>query len=118
MIGDIFDYLLGWVAGISAAILKPISAGTVRVIYLMAEAFSFNNDEIDLLLVDVVKDNQDKVIGWIKSEPGSWGFLAGQAVITVRGHAGRDLADNERRLVWSRMWWLLEVVKARIGGGP
>ena len=75
----------------------------------MAEAFSLNNDEIDLLLVDVVKDNQDKVIGWIKGEPGSWGFL---------GHAGRDLADNERRLVWSRMWWLLEVVKARIGGGP
>ena len=98
-------------------ILKSISVGAVRVIYLMAEAFPLNNDEIDRLLVDVVKDNQDKVIGWIKGEPGSWGFLAGQAVITVRGHAGRDLADTERRLVWSRMWWLLEEVRARIGGG-
>ena len=83
----------------------------------MAEAFSLNNDDIDRILVDVVNDNQDKVVAWIKGESGSWGFLAGQAVITVRGHAGRDLADIERRLVWSRMWSLLEGVKARIYGG-
>ena len=83
----------------------------------MAEDFSLNNDEIDRILVDVVNDNQDKVVAWIKGESGSWGFLAGQAVVTVRGHAGRDLADIERRLVWSRMWSLLEGVKARIYGG-
>ena len=83
----------------------------------MAEAFSLNNDDIDRILVDVVNDNQDKVVAWIKGESGSWGFLAGQAVVTVRGHAGRDLADIERRLVWSRMWSLLEGVKARINGG-
>ena len=84
---------------------------------LMAEAFSLNNDDIDRILVDVVNDNQDKVVAWIKGESGSWGFLAGQAVIAVRGDSGRDLADTERRLVWSRMWWLLEEVKARIGRG-
>ena len=83
----------------------------------MAEDFSLNNDEIDRILVDVVNDNQDRVVAWIKGESGSWGFLAGQAVVTVRGHAGRDLADIERRLVWSRMWSLLEGVKARIYGG-
>ena len=83
----------------------------------MAEDFSLNNDEIDRILVDVVNDNQDKVVAWIKGESGSWGFLAGQAVVTVRGHAGRDLADIERRLVWSQMWSLLEGVKARIYGG-
>ena len=83
----------------------------------MAEAFSLNNDDIDRILVDVVNDNQDKVVAWIKGESGSWGFLAGQAVVTVRVHAGRDLADIERRLVWSRMWSLLEGVKARIYGG-
>ena len=83
----------------------------------MAEAFSLNNDDIDRILVDVVNDNQDKVVAWIKGESGSWGFLAGQAVVTVRGHAGRDLVDVERRLVWSRMWSLLEGVKARIYGG-
>ncbi len=83
----------------------------------MAEDFSLNNDEIDRILVDVVNDNQDRVVAWIKGESGSWGFLAGQAVVTVRRHAGRDLADIERRLVWSRMWSLLEGVKARIYGG-
>ena len=82
----------------------------------MADAYFVNNDAIDPILADVVKENQDKVVGWIKGEPGSWGFLAGQAVITVRGQAGRDLADGERRLVWSRMWWCLEQVKVRLGG--
>jgi Asp-tRNA(Asn)/Glu-tRNA(Gln) amidotransferase B subunit len=82
----------------------------------MAEAFFVNNEAIDSLLADVVTDNQDKVVGWIKGEPGAWGFLAGQAVITVRKEAGRDLANAERGMVWSRMWWWLEEVKARVGG--
>ena len=46
----------------------------------MAEAFSVNNEAIDPILAEVVKSNQDKVVSWIKGEPGSWGFLAGQAV--------------------------------------
>ncbi len=79
----------------------------------MVDAFSVTNDIIDPMLADVVKGNQDKVVGWMKGEPGAWGFIAGQAVIAVRGQAGRDLADMERRLVWSRMWWWLEQVKAR-----
>ena len=82
----------------------------------MVDTFSVTNDAIDPILTDVVKDNQDKVLGWMNGESGSWGFLAGQAVTTVRFQAGRDLADMERRLVWSRMWWLLEQVKARTGG--
>ena len=80
----------------------------------MAEGFAVTNEAIDPILADVVKGNQDKVAGWMKGEPGAWGFLAGQAVATVRGHAGRRLADRERRLVWNRMWWWLEQVKARI----
>ena len=83
----------------------------------MTEAFSFNDKDLDQLLVNVVKDNQAKVIGWIKGEQGAWGFLAGQAVISVRGHVGRDLANDERRLVWSRMWSLLEQLKARMASG-
>ncbi|MCH7737791.1 MAG: hypothetical protein IH872_10385 [Chloroflexi bacterium] len=82
----------------------------------MAEAFSVTNDVIDPMLAEVVKGNQDKVVGWMKGEPGAWGFLAGQAVHTVRAHAGRSLADTERRLVWSRMWWWLEQVKAGVHG--
>ena len=82
----------------------------------MVEIFVVTNEVMDPLLADVVKGNQDKVVGWMKGEPGAWGFLAGQAVTTVRGQAARDLADMERRLVWSRMWWWLEQVKARIDG--
>ena len=82
----------------------------------MGDSFSVTNEAIDRLLADVVKGNQDKVVGWMKGEPGAWGFIAGQAVIAVRGQAGRDLADMERRLVWSRMWWWLEQVKAGIDG--
>lgn len=80
----------------------------------MAVVFSATNDVLDPILADVVKGNQDKVVGWLRDEPGSWGFLAGQAVSLVRGEAGRDLEDMERRLVWSRMWWWLEQVRARV----
>ena len=69
-----------------------------------------------LALSDADRAGRDKVVGWMKGEPGAWGFLAGQAVDTVRVHAGRSLADMERRLVWSRMWWWLEQVRTRIDG--
>ena len=50
----------------------------------MVEIFSVTDDVIDPILADVVKGNQDKVAGWMKGEPGAWGFIAGQAVVTVR----------------------------------
>ena len=82
----------------------------------MAEFFAVTNESIDPILAEVVMGNQDKVVGWMKGEPGAWGFLSGQAVSNVRGQAGRSLEDGERRLVWSRMWWWLEQVKARLDG--
>ena len=82
----------------------------------MVDTFSVTNGAIDPILADVLKGNRDKVVGWITGEPGSWGFLAGQAVTAVRLQSGRDLEEMERRLVWSRMWWCLEQVKARIDG--
>ena len=82
----------------------------------MAEIFAVTNEAIDPILAEVVKGNQDKVVGWMKGEPGAWGFLAGQAVTTIRAQADRGLADGERRLVWSRLWWWLEQVKARTYG--
>ena len=80
----------------------------------MVEAFAVSNEVIDPILAEVVKGNQDKVIGWMKGEPGAWGFLAGQAVAAVRSSAGRRLEDAERRFVWSRLWWWLEQVKAKV----
>ncbi len=82
----------------------------------MVEGFAVSNEVIDPILADVVNGNQDKVVGWMKGEPGAWGFLAGQAVATVRARADRKLEDAERRLVWSRLWWWLEQVKARTFG--
>ncbi len=82
----------------------------------MVEGFAVSNEVIDPILAEVVNGNQDKVVGWMKGEPGAWGFLAGQAVATVRARADRKLEDAERRLVWSRLWWWLEQVKARTFG--
>tara|TARA_B100001750_G_scaffold220165_1_gene207660 strand:- start:396 stop:677 length:282 start_codon:yes stop_codon:yes gene_type:complete len=76
--------------------------------------FSVTNEVLDPILTDVVKGNRDKVVGWLRNEHGSWGFLAGQAVSSVRKQAGRDLNDMERRLVWSRMWWWLEQVRSSV----
>ncbi|PKB59614.1 MAG: hypothetical protein BZY83_00965 [SAR202 cluster bacterium Casp-Chloro-G2] len=81
----------------------------------MAENFSVTNEIVDPILANVITVNQDKVVGWIYGEPGAWGFLSGQAVANVRDRADRRLTDQERRLVWSRMWWWLEQVKARMG---
>ncbi|MBC8279578.1 MAG: hypothetical protein H8E48_02225 [Chloroflexi bacterium] len=84
----------------------------------MAVVFSATNEVLDPILADVVRGNQDKVVAWLKNEPGAWGFLAGQAVTAVRDCAGRDLESKERRLVWSRMWWWLVEVRAGIEGQP
>ena len=76
--------------------------------------FSVTNEVLDPILTDVVKGNRDKVVGWLRNEHGSWGFLAGQAVSSVRKQAGRDINDMERRLVWSRMWLWLEQVRSSV----
>ena len=70
-------------------------------------------EALDPLLSGIIQDNGGKVVGWMAGEPGCWGFLAGKAVTACRGQVGRRLADQERRLVWSRLWWWLEQVKAR-----
>ena len=66
---------------------------------------------LDSLLIEIVRQHQDKVVGWMRREPGCWGFLAGRAVVSCRQTIGRPLADGERRLVWHRLWWLLERIK-------
>ena len=62
-------------------------------------------------LENVVRENREKVVGWIKGQPGCWGFLAGKAVAACRSKAGRSLSEGERRAVWSRVWALLEQIK-------
>lgn len=70
--------------------------------------------ELDPVLKQVLGDHRDKTLAWIRNEPGSWGFLAGQGVTATRRHLGRQLTDPERRMVWSRLWWWLEQLKLRL----
>lgn len=79
----------------------------------MAGHDAFDLESFDPVLAGVIRDNQEKVVGWMRAQPGCWGHLAGKAVAACRQHAGRPLADLERRWVWHRLWQKLEQIKQR-----
>jgi hypothetical protein len=60
------------------------------------------------LLAEAVREtivgNPEMVRAWLLNEPGSWGFLAGRAVLAYRDKRGRKLTDMERRAVWDLLW--------------
>ena len=58
----------------------------------------------ELIIGRVVTDNRQTVSNWRIGKPGAWGFLAGQAVLSVRTHLDRQLTDIERRAVWQYLW--------------
>ena len=68
---------------------------------------------LDEMLGGIIRDNQEKVVGWMREEPGCWGHLAGKGVAACRKELGRPLTDGERRLVWHRLWWWLEQIKSQ-----
>ena len=70
-------------------------------------------ESLDPVLAGIIRDNRDKVVGWMAGEPGCWGYLAGKAVTACRAQIGRPLVDQERRLVWHRLWSCLEQVKGQ-----
>lgn len=63
---------------------------------------------LDKVLEEVADAHPDRVEGWLRNEPGHWGFFAGQAVLAVRELVGRRLEEPERRFVWHRMWVVLQ----------
>ena len=63
---------------------------------------------LDQLLETLADSHPDRVDGWLRGEPGQWGFFAGQAVLAVRNLINRRLEEPERRYVWHRMWLVLE----------
>ena len=77
----------------------------------MLEDDTLTLEKLAPILGGVVLDNREKVQGWIRDESGCWGYLAGKAVTATRDRLGRTLNDEERRLVWHRLWWVLENVK-------
>ena len=82
----------------------------------LPEADALNVDHLDPVLAGVIRDHRDKVVGWISDEPGCWGFLAGKAVAGCREQVGRSLSEQERQMVWSRLWWILENIKRGVAG--
>ncbi len=68
-------------------------------------------EQLTPILGEVVRNTREKVLGWMRDESGCWGYLAGKAVMASRDRLGRPLNDEERRLVWHRLWWVLENVK-------
>ena len=63
---------------------------------------------LDQLLEAVADAHPERVDGWLRDEPGQWGFFAGQAVLAVRNLIDRSLEEPERRYVWHRMWLVLQ----------
>ena len=65
---------------------------------------SLNGLDLDAILGPVFEDHATTVAAWLRDEPGSWGALAGQAILAVRRALGRSLSEAERRIVWQAMW--------------
>ncbi len=82
----------------------------------MADDTNAPDDGLDRVLACVADAHPDRLTGWIRDEPGHWGFFAGQAVLAVRELIGRRLEEPERRFVWRRMWQVLQERKRRSQG--
>ncbi len=63
-----------------------------------------------------IAGNSIVVNQWLANEPGSWGFLAGKAVLACRHQVGRRLTDLERRMVWQELWYALTELRRAQGG--
>lgn len=62
-----------------------------------------------------IEEYPDVILKWKKNERGSWGFLAGRAVILCKQNLQRSLSDRERRDVWQLLWFSLndEIMNTR-----
>jgi hypothetical protein len=60
--------------------------------------------DLDGILAATIAEHDLLVAAWTRDEPGSWGALAGQAIIATRRALGRSLTDAERRIVWQALW--------------
>jgi hypothetical protein len=69
------------------------------------------------VILQTIEGNTAMVQKWIEGKPGSWGFLAGKAVIAYRKTWGRTLTDWERREVWHVLWTHLLALKQGSGTG-
>ena len=78
------------------------------------DQYALDMGSLDRVLVNVITSDKDKVISWIREEPGSWGYLAGKGVTAYRTELDRSLTEKERQIVWARLWSFLENLKAQL----
>ena len=57
-------------------------------------------DDLDPVLKQVLGDHSDKTLAWMRTEPGAWGYLAGQAVAATRRHLD-DASSLTQSAAWS-----------------
>ena len=65
------------------------------------------DDQLTETIEACIAANSKLVEGWAAGVPGSWGALAGKAVLMYRDRLGRRLSDSERRAIWSMLWYRL-----------
>jgi len=70
-----------------------------------------STDPLDEAVSATIRDHPEAVRRWLANEPGSWGFLAGKAVLDYRRRLGRTLTEAERRAVWSLLWGRLTALR-------
>ena len=70
-----------------------------------------NKEPIEEAVRLTIELNTSVVQKWIAGQPGSWGFLAGKAVIAYRQKLGRKLTNHERSTVWHLLWNRLTELK-------
>ena len=68
--------------------------------------------DLDAILDATLAAHARLVVAWTRDEPGSWGALAGQAIVAARRALGRRLSDTERRIVWQALWDRLVLLRA------
>ena len=70
-----------------------------------------NTDPLHEAVAATVRGHPEAVRRWLADGPGSWGFLAGKAVLDCRRRLGRSLTEAERRAVWSLLWGRLTALR-------
>ncbi len=71
-------------------------------------------DELSPLLIQVLQDHPDQVMGWLHNESGCWGILVNQAVAARRAQCQHPLSEYDLQLVQDRLWWLLDNLKQEL----
>jgi hypothetical protein len=61
-------------------------------------------DPLAEAVAETIAANPEAVDRWRTSQPGAWGFLAGQGILAYRARLGRRLAEAERRQLWAALW--------------